>query len=110
MRRPLGRALGTAVLLVAGAFSAVTTTAGVAQAVAAGTSGQVNAVGAGKCLDLPNQSTTAGTQLQINTCSGGASQLWTYTGNSQLTVSSGSSTMCLDAYGKGTTPGTKVEI
>ncbi|WP_425558954.1 hypothetical protein [Kutzneria kofuensis] len=31
---------------------------------------QLHAVGAGKCLDVPNSTTTPGTQLQIRSCSG----------------------------------------
>jgi endo-1,4-beta-xylanase len=72
-------------------------------------SGAVHAVGAGKCLDVPNSSTTPGTQLQIFSCSGAANQSWTRTSSGQLTVFSGSSQLCLDAAGKGTTPGTKVQ-
>jgi len=73
-----------------------------------GNTGALHAVGAGKCLDVPNSSTTGGTQLQINTCSGGSNQLFTHTSGNALTVYSGS--MCLDANGKGTTNGTKVII
>ncbi|MGR6974115.1 RICIN domain-containing protein [Streptomyces cynarae] len=68
------------------------------------------AVGAGKCLDVPNSSTTAGTQLQIWDCSGGANQTWTRTASGRLTVYSGSSQMCLDANNNQTSAGTKVEI
>jgi endo-1,4-beta-xylanase len=75
-----------------------------------GGGGEVHAVGAGKCLDVPNLSTTAGTQLDIWSCNGGSNQLWTHTSAGQLTVYSGSSQMCLDAYNNQTTPGTKVEI
>jgi hypothetical protein len=75
----------------------------------ASTSGAVHAVGASKCLDVPNSSTTAGVQLQIYTCSGGTNQAWTHTSANQLTVYSGSSTLCLDAAGAKTTAGTKVE-
>jgi endo-1,4-beta-xylanase len=75
-----------------------------------GGSGEVHAVGAGKCLDVPNLSTTPGTQLDIWGCNGGSNQLWTHTSGGQLTVYSGSSQMCLDAYNNQTTPGTKVEI
>jgi len=71
-------------------------------------SGPLEAVGAGKCLDVPNSSTTGGTQLQIYTCTGGANQLFTRTSSKQLTVYSGG--MCLDANGRGTTNGTKVII
>jgi alpha-galactosidase len=72
-------------------------------------SGEVHAVGAGKCLDVPGLSTTAGTQLDIWDCNGGANQIWTRTSANQLTVYSGSSQLCLDAYDNQTTSGTKVE-
>jgi endo-1,4-beta-xylanase len=72
--------------------------------------GAVHAVGAGKCLDVPNRSTTAGTQLQIWDCNGATNQAWTRTSANQLTVYSGSSQMCLDAFNRQTSPGTKVEI
>ena len=72
--------------------------------------GEVHAVGAGKCLDVPNSSTTGGTQLDINACSGAANQTFTHNGSNQLTVYSGGSQMCLDANDKGTTNGTKVII
>ena len=75
-----------------------------------GTGAILHAVGAGKCLDVPGLSTTAGTQLDIWTCNGGANQGWTHTSANQLTVYSGSSQMCLDASGNGTTAGTKVDI
>jgi poly(hydroxyalkanoate) depolymerase family esterase len=71
------------------------------------TGGALHAVGAGKCLD---SSTTAGTQVQIQSCTGGASQAWTHTASNELTVTNGGSTMCLDASGRGTTSGTKVVV
>jgi endo-1,4-beta-xylanase len=73
-----------------------------------GTTGPLHAVGAGKCLDVPNSSTTAGTQLDIRACSGGTNQTFTSTSSGQLTVYSGA--YCLDANGRGTTAGTKVII
>jgi endo-1,4-beta-xylanase len=72
-------------------------------------SGEVHAVGSGKCLDVPNLSTTPGTQLDIWSCNGGSNQIWTHTSSNQLTVYSGSSQLCLDAFGNGTTAGTKVD-
>jgi hypothetical protein len=75
-----------------------------------GTSGALHAVGAGKCLDDPNSTTTLGTQQQIWDCSGAANQTWTHTSSNQLTLTVGGSTLCLDANAKGTTPGTKVII
>ena len=72
--------------------------------------GEVNAIGAGKCLDVDDYTTTPGTQLWIWDCNGGSNQIWTATASNQLTVYSGSDLMCLDAYNNQTTPGTKVEI
>ncbi|CAG7641697.1 arabinofuranosidase catalytic domain-containing protein [Actinacidiphila bryophytorum] len=74
-----------------------------------GTSGPLHAVGAGKCLDVPNSSTTLGTQLQIWDCNGQANQQWTRTSSNELTVTLGGTQLCLDAANKGTTAGTKVE-
>ncbi|PYC88366.1 glycoside hydrolase [Streptomyces tateyamensis] len=75
-----------------------------------GTSGALRAVGAGKCLDVPNASTTAGTQVQIYGCWNGANQVWTHTADGALTVTDAGTTLCLDAYGKGTTAGTKAVV
>jgi non-reducing end alpha-L-arabinofuranosidase len=72
-----------------------------------GTTGEVHAVGAGKCLDDPNSATAGGTQQQIYTCWGGANQIWTHTASNQLTVTVSGTTLCLDANAKGTTNGTK---
>lgn len=74
------------------------------------TTGPIHAVGAGRCLDVPGLTTTAGTQLQIWDCSGGTNQTWTRTTTNQLTVYGGATLRCLDAFGKGTSPGTKVAI
>src|SRR5947208_716062 len=74
------------------------------------TTGPLHAVGAGKCLDDPNSTTTLGTQQQIYTCSGGAGQTWTHTSAGALSVTVGGQTLCLDANGKGTTNGTKAII
>jgi non-reducing end alpha-L-arabinofuranosidase len=71
--------------------------------------GALHAVGAGKCLDVPNSSSTAGTQVQIWSCSGASNQTWTRTTANQLTVNTGGVQMCLDAYNNQTTNGTKVE-
>jgi len=71
--------------------------------------GPLTAVAAGKCLDVPNSSTTLGTQLQINACTGAANQTWTHTSSNQLTVGISGTTLCLDAYNNQTSAGTKVE-
>jgi poly(hydroxyalkanoate) depolymerase family esterase len=72
--------------------------------------GPLHAVGAGKCLDDPNSSTSGGTQQQINTCNGGANQTWTHTSSGALSVTVNGTTLCLDANGQGTSPGTKAII
>jgi hypothetical protein len=70
----------------------------------------LRAAGSGKCLDVPNSTTRAGTQLQIWACSGQANQAWTRTPSGQLTVTLSGTTECLDAYGQRTQPGTQVVI
>ncbi len=75
-----------------------------------GNSGPLHAVGAGKCLDDPNSTTTQGTQMQIYTCTGTANQTWTKTSSGQITVTVSGQTFCLDANAQGTTNGTKVII
>jgi non-reducing end alpha-L-arabinofuranosidase len=75
------------------------------------TTGPLHAVGAGKCLDDPNGTTTQGTQQQIFTCNGLPAQTWTRTSSNQLTITpSSGTTLCLDASGRGTTNGTPVII
>jgi hypothetical protein len=71
-----------------------------------GPTGTVRAVGAGKCLDVPN--TSGGTQARIWDCGGGANQSWVRTASGQLTTNGGAS--CLDANGQGTSAGTKAII
>jgi len=71
------------------------------------TSGPIHAVGAGKCLDVPNSTQTNGTQVQIFTCNGATNQTWTYS-SGRFTVYGGAK--CLDAYNNQTSAGTKVEI
>jgi non-reducing end alpha-L-arabinofuranosidase len=60
----------------------------------------------GRCLDVPNSSTTNATQLQLYDCNGNPNQRFTYTASKQLQVLG----KCLDANGKGTTNGTTVII
>ena len=75
-----------------------------------GTTGPLHAIGAGKCLDDPNSTTTLGTQQQIYSCNGQANQTWTHNSSNELTLTLGGTTLCLDANGKGTTNGTKAII
>jgi hypothetical protein len=73
-------------------------------------SGELRAVAANRCLDVPNQSTADGTQVQIWDCHGGPNQQWTHTAAGELAVYSGASRRCLDASGNGTSAGTAVII
>ncbi|GAA1941553.1 RICIN domain-containing protein [Kitasatospora viridis] len=59
----------------------------------------LHAVGANKCMDDNNWSTTPGTQQQIWDCGGGTNQTWTHDSSNQITLFSGSSQMCLDDAG-----------
>ncbi|MFC5907735.1 RICIN domain-containing protein, partial [Streptacidiphilus monticola] len=83
------------------------TAAGYSTSTSGTVTGALRAVGAGRCLDVPNASTTAGTQVQIYDCWGGANQVWTHTSTGQLTVTESGTTLCLDASGQGTANGTK---
>jgi hypothetical protein len=84
--------------------------AGYAAGSGGGTTGAVRNSNSNRCLDVNNNSTTAGTQVQIWDCNSGANQTWTRTPAGELTVYSGDTMRCLDANGQGTTPGTKVII
>ncbi|MGW2613442.1 ricin-type beta-trefoil lectin domain protein [Streptomyces sp. NPDC001500] len=72
-----------------------------------GTTGALVGVGSGRCVDVPNQSHTAGTQVELWDCNGGGNQQWTDDSAGELRIYGSD---CLDAAGQGTTPGTKVDI
>ncbi|WP_305126976.1 ricin-type beta-trefoil lectin domain protein [Streptomyces odontomachi] len=72
-----------------------------------GTSGPITGTGSGRCVDVPNESQTNGTQVDLWDCNGGSNQQWTSTEAGELRVYGG---VCLDAAGQGTSPGTKVDI
>jgi hypothetical protein len=61
----------------------------------------------GRCIDVPDGSTTNGTQVQLWDCWGGAMQRWTYTSGKELKVFGNK---CLDAYAQGSSNGTQVII
>jgi beta-galactosidase len=61
----------------------------------------------GRCVDVPNATTTNGTQVQLWDCNSGTNQRWTYTASRQLVVYGNK---CLDAFGQGTANGTTVVI
>ncbi|MEU7382369.1 MULTISPECIES: endo-1,4-beta-xylanase [unclassified Streptomyces] len=65
----------------------------------------IKGVGSGRCLDVPNASTTDGTQVQLWDCRNGTNQQWTYTDAGELRVYGNK---CLDAAGTGN--GAKVQI
>ncbi|MFE3032180.1 endo-1,4-beta-xylanase [Streptomyces canus] len=67
--------------------------------------GQIKGVGSGRCLDVPNASTTDGTQVQLWDCNSATNQQWTLTDAGELRVYG---TKCLDAAGTGN--GTRVQI
>ncbi|MGV9352828.1 ricin-type beta-trefoil lectin domain protein [Streptomyces misionensis] len=72
-----------------------------------GTTGPITGVGSGRCVDVPNQSQSDGTQVELWDCNGGGNQQWTSTSAGELRVYGGD---CLDAAGQATSPGTKVDI
>ncbi|WP_254909893.1 RICIN domain-containing protein, partial [Micromonospora sp. NBS 11-29] len=47
--------------------------------------GSVVGAQSGRCVDVPNGSTTNGTQVQLYDCTGAAAQTWTYTSARQFT-------------------------
>jgi hypothetical protein len=95
-------------LTVGAAFVLVLVTGGaVAAAIEPGQSARIVGNQSGRCLAVPNSSTSNGTQTQLWDCTGGTNQTWTYTSSRQLTVYGNK---CLDAFGQGTGNGTAVII
>jgi hypothetical protein len=92
--------------LVAGSLT-LPVTAGVASAATVGTPSPITGGQSGRCLDVPNSSTTNGLQVQLWDCGGQTGQSWTLTASNQLQVYGNK---CLDANGRGTTNGTQVII
>jgi hypothetical protein len=74
------------------------------------TTGVLRSAASNRCLDVPNQSTANGTQLQIYDCWSGANQQWTFTAAGELTVYADGNRRCLDASGGGTANGTAAII
>ena len=67
--------------------------------------GTIRGVESGRCLDVPNGSTSDGTQLQLWDCHGGTNQQWEHTAAGELRVYGDK---CLDAAGTGN--GARVQI
>jgi len=72
-----------------------------------GSTGVLRGVQSNRCLDVPGNSQTDGTQLSIWDCNGGNNQKWTQTTSNQLTVYG---SKCLDVPNHATTSGTRVQI
>jgi endo-1,4-beta-xylanase len=75
-----------------------------------GDTGLLRSVSSSRCLDVPNSSTTAGTQVQIYDCHGQSNQQWVRSSSNELTVYTGSSVRCLDTANGGTSAGTAAVI
>ena len=110
--KPSGRPLRLTVALAAAGLATVVGigTVRIASAAAPTVAQDATIVGgqSGRCLDVPNSTTTNGTQVQLFDCGASAGQRWTSTAGKQLTVYNGSK--CLDANGRGTSNGTQVII
>ncbi|GAA3295885.1 ricin-type beta-trefoil lectin domain protein [Dactylosporangium vinaceum] len=75
---------------------AVMAAAGVSGGNTGGATAPLRNANAGRCLDVPSQSQTSGTQLALWDCNGQANQQWTLTAAKQLQVYG---SKCLDAAG-----------
>jgi hypothetical protein len=106
-RRRLSLVVGALLLTVIASGLMVANQRGVASAATVGTATPIVGGQSGRCVDVPNSSTTNGTQVQLWDCNGQTNQSWTYTSARQLMVFG---TKCLDASGRGTTNGTPVII
>jgi hypothetical protein len=84
-----------------------TATGSVGSGSGGGSGAVIRGVGSGRCLDVPNSTTTNGTQLQIWDCNAGSNQSWTLTSAKELQVYGNK---CLDVAGAATSPGSKVDI
>ena len=71
------------------------------------TTSRLRGTGSGRCADVDNASTAAGTGALIWDCHTAANQLWTTWGNGEIRVFGDK---CLDAYNQGTANGTRVII
>jgi mannan endo-1,4-beta-mannosidase len=73
----------------------------------AGSGSVIRGAGSNRCVDVPNASTTNGTQVALWDCGTGSNQRFTHTSSRQLQVYGNK---CLDAEGARTAPGTRVLI
>jgi Ricin-type beta-trefoil lectin domain/Glycosyl hydrolases family 43 len=98
---------GTTVSMTCPTSWTIDTATGTATGGTAGSPAVVRGVASNRCLDVPNNSTTNGTQVDIWDCNGGSNQAWTLTSSKELQVYG---SKCLDVAGAATAAGTKVEI
>ncbi|WP_239320481.1 endo-1,4-beta-xylanase [Planomonospora parontospora] len=70
-----------------------------------GDAGQIRGTASGRCVDVPNATTTDGTQVQLWDCHSNSNQQWSYTSAQEIRVYGNK---CLDAAGTGN--GAKVQI
>ncbi|MET8157432.1 endo-1,4-beta-xylanase [Sphaerisporangium sp. NPDC005289] len=70
-----------------------------------GGNGAIRGVASGRCVDVPNASTTDGTGVQLWDCNGQTNQTWTSTSAGEIKVYGNK---CLDAGGSGN--GAKIQI
>ncbi|GAA1755164.1 non-reducing end alpha-L-arabinofuranosidase family hydrolase [Luedemannella helvata] len=63
-----------------------------------GGTGRIQGSQSGRCIDVPNSTTTNGTRVQLYDCNNQPNQAWTYTSSKQLKIFSNT---CLDAAGTG---------
>jgi hypothetical protein len=88
--------------------AAVTVTQYAASAAVVGTPTRIVGAASGRCLDVPNSSTTNGTAAIIWDCHGGTNQQWNLNANGTITgVQSG---LCLDVSGAATANGSKIQL
>ncbi|WP_194904303.1 ricin-type beta-trefoil lectin domain protein [Catenulispora rubra] len=74
------------------------------------TTGQLVLSASNTCMDVPNVSTTNGTQVEIWSCNGGGNQKWTHTYGNAIQVYNGTNLKCLDDLGGAKTSGSPVAI
>jgi hypothetical protein len=110
-RAPFRRLAALAAAVLAAGTISLATSSPPAAAAAAFTTTVVNQ-GSGYCVDDPNSSTTAGTQLIQYACNGGTNQNWTFTPVSGTTagykVANGASNLCIDVSGRSTADNAEV--
>ncbi|QHC60376.1 PQQ-dependent sugar dehydrogenase [Rathayibacter sp. VKM Ac-2760] len=111
MRFTIARSLAVAVLaaaLVVSGAPAQAAPVAAARAVAAPAPAPIVGVASGRCLDVPNSSTTNRTIVVLFDCNRGANQSWTVAPTGEISVYGGAK--CLEVRGRTTTAGADVQI